>query len=833
MTIDFDRIRRDYPLPEIVARSGVDLKKNGNEFEACCPFHSEKTASFRVYKKGDWKFWCFGCGANGDVVDFVQERYNLNKIEAVRQLDGEVKHEPVSTARHVDSKNVYDGYDIGRPPEDTPPIEAGKRTPKLLNPKRLIDGKPKLVTYTPEMVFPYRTKDGKLICYVLRVVIDGKKLTPVICWMKNKATGFEGWSHGSFPEPRPLYGLDDLYANPTHQVLLVEGEKCKDAGKRVMAGRPIVSTSWMGGGKSLSKTHWKSLAGRRVLIWTDNDVEGWRTTMGYATPSMAWKKGLLDYLFEAGVAEIKVMHIPPGSRAEGWDIADAEQEGMGLDGIAALIRSTVETWSRERFDTWKGEVLAKAGPQATRDDAAPVPLEPQGADDWGADHAQRSTGDGDDDKPPPTPAALEGRGFQINDQTWRQHMIMKADGDGLKSNSLQNAALLVQYEQRFAGIYAWNDFAKHVYLMRRPPWDVSGDLTKWTPRKMIDADVTATAQWLEYSGMSTKRNDAGAVIDRVAQHNSFNPLQERIRSLKWDGVPRLSGTGHGSNQYGEDDPILPWLSRYFGAEDNLENRAFGRKWMISAIARAMNPGCKVDTMLVIEGAQGLKKSTALRIIADAMVPGLFTDEISDPGSKDAGLQMQGKWIIEIAELDAFRRAENSSIKAWLTRQVDRFRRPYGKITEDFPRNCVLAGTHNVVGGMGYLKDPSGARRFWPFAAHNIDLDALAKDAEQLWAEAAAAYEDGEQWWLDEEEDRFAKIAQEKRYETDPYDELIDRFVQTRTSVTVDKIMAGFEIPKERRSSLIYRRIAAHLHTKGWKRVVDGDRVLYVRPDAMV
>lgn len=859
--IDFDRIRRDYPLPDIVSASGVSLAKNGSEFEACCPFHGEKTPSFRVYrdKSAVWKYHCFGCGTHGDSIDYVKERYGVETGDAARIITGDEKRSPRSTAEYQEATDPYDGYVIGRPPEKAPPMIGGKRTPPILNPKRVdATGQPKVITYTPKMAFPYTTKTGELLGYVLRVEFDDKKITPGVWWMTNKATGFEGWSHGTFPAPRPIYGLQELVENPDHQVLIVEGEKCKDAAARLMAGKRVVPISWMGGGKSISKTSWKPLRGRSIVIWPDNDAEGWKTVLGYASPSMAWHKGIVDYCYDNGAKIVKIVHVTPDARPEGWDIADAEKEGLGAKGVELIIRDRLQVWSPERHAAYRAEAKAKAGPQGVEhdDDATGVEevAQPQpqvstqparngaaavGAGEGtgsGVHQAAGGRSNGKADQPADTMAEPEtgdgdalasvGRGFDINDETWRSHLIMKMDGDGLKSNSLQNAALMLQYEKRFAGIFAWNDFAKEVYLQRRPLWDMTPG--KWIVRKMTDPDVTATACWLEYTGLSTKANDVGKLIQRVAQHNTYNPVVERLNKLRWDGVPRLSGKDDG------DETIWPWLCEYLGAAATSENAAFGRKWMIGAVARAMQPGCKMDTMLVLEGPQGLKKSTALRILSDAVVAGVFTDEISDPNSKDAGLQMQGAWIIEIAELDAFRRADITQIKAWLTRQTDRFRRPYGKIVEDFNRACVMAGTVNPV-GIGYLKDPSGGRRFWPVECDKIDLDRLKKDAPQLWAEAVAAYQDGEQWWLTDDEQSGATVVQASRYEEDPYNTMIDEFLKVRTQVTMLEIMQGaLEIPKERRNSVVNKRIAAHLHTRGWQRVDEGGgKVYYMRPDRMV
>lgn len=849
MKFDFDQIRRDNPLPQVAAASGLALAPNGNEFEACCPFHAEKTPSFRIYQnKGPWTYHCFGCAAHGDVVDFVRERYGYdNNGDAARFLTGEDTRAPVSTAAYVEAHNPYEGYEITRPPADAVEILAGVRSPPLLNPKRISDttGKPKHVTYTPSAVYPYRNKNGQLLGYVLRVEFDGRKITPGIWWTKCEASGFEGWAHGSYPSPRPLYGLDRLYANPDHQVLLVEGEKCADAACVYMEGKRVVPVTWMGGGKAIEKTYWKSIAGRSVIIWPDNDPEGWKTTLGYARPGGGWKPGLVELLYKAGAAKVKIVEITPSSRPEGWDIADALfVDKLDVRSVELLMRDRIREWTPKMAEDHKqaqiekemphgvdrdgsrdGETAARdsgASNAARQDEARKPPRQGQisqddrRGDDRSHDGAVVLERDREDDAPPPDEPAERpvGRGYEITEDTWRQHLIMKADGDGLKSTSLQNFTLILQYERRFAGVYAWNEFAKEVYLMRRPPWDMEGELNRWRPRKITEPDITATTSWMEYCGMSPKVSDMGRVIVRVADHNKYNPVVDAIDGLKWDGTPRVDA----------------WLSYYLGADQTEANRMFGRRWLVGAIARAKEPGCKMDNMIILEGPQGLKKSSALRALSDGLVPHVFTDEMSDPNSKDAALQMQGAWIIEISELDSFKRAEVSQIKAWLARQTDRLRRPYGKIVEEFPRSCVFAGTVNPVGNSGYLKDPTGGRRFWPVMCKAIDLDALSKDARQLWAEAAAIYAAGERWWLTQEEEEVAFAVQSERYEDDPYSELIDNALTMTTETTMNTILGILEIPIQNRSVLVARRIEAHLSTRGWtKDKRPGGRVFYVRP----
>ena len=871
MSIDLEKIRREYSLPDIIASSGVDLVQDGSEYKGCCPFHGEKTPSFSAYreaKKGEWKFHCFGCGIHGSAIDYVQERYGFQDIsEAAKFITGELNdRSPINTQKYIETHKPYDGYDFGRPPEGTKEFIAGVRTPPILNPKRINPdtGKPKLVTYTPSMVFPYRNKNGVLIGYVLRQDIKAEggnyKITPQIWWMNNKAAGFEGWSHGSHPSPRPMYGLPELYENADHQVLIVEGEKCADAAQRLFSGKKkIVSVSWMGGGKSISKTYWKSLAGRSVIIWPDNDVEGWRTTLGYPTDNAGWRKGIIEYLYEAGVEKVKIIHITPDSRKDGWDIADAEAEGLNTDAVSAIIKDRIRDWPREKFEAWRTKQIEKKLPQGeqgngrneheirgtideTNSDKSPdrsggggeseagnssLPVSKTDSNDEGGNKRNGAGSKERDDKSRDAETHASepiGRGFGIDDTSWRSHLIYKADGDGLKSNSLQNFSLILQYEMRFAGIFSWNEFASETYLMRRPPWDISGKQGHWVPRKLTEPDIIAAACWLEYCGMAPKVNDIGKVIMRVAEHNKYNPVTESLMAMVWDGVERLSGA---KNDFG--DGRAPWLSEYMKAEYNAANNLFGRKWMIGAVARAMQAGCKMDTMLILEGEQGLRKSSALRVLSDAVTPHVFTDEISDPNSKDAALQLQGAFIVEIAELDAFKKAEVTAIKSWIAREKDRFRRPYGKIIEEFPRSCVFAGTVNPLGGAGYLKDPTGARRFWPVKVGEIDLKALERDAPQLWAEAMHYYLQGEKWWMSKEEEQIAKGEQERRYEDDPYGEIIDEFISMHTSVNMNMLYGCLEIAKKDRNAITSRRIMGHLMVKGWTRVMKDGKVYFDKP----
>lgn len=268
MASDVERLRRDFPLSNIAGSFGVKLSKDGNEWVACCPFHTEDTPSFTIFtgKDGVQRFHCFGCGERGDVLDFVCGIKGVHLPDAIKILGGG-KAGPNVAPRVVEQRDVYAGIEPLDPPRD---LESGQRV-KLYNPKRV--GHPsEWGSFIPSMIFPYRRVDGSLFGYVLRHDLrDGDKETPMVMWAR-LPSGDECWCRYPFPKPRPLYGLDEL--GEARQVIVVEGEKCKDALARE-TGRAVVS--WAGGTQGVKHTDWSPLAGRNVVIWPDADGPGLAT----------------------------------------------------------------------------------------------------------------------------------------------------------------------------------------------------------------------------------------------------------------------------------------------------------------------------------------------------------------------------------------------------------------------------------------------------------------------------------------------------------------------------------------------------------------------------
>ena len=395
---------------------------------------------------------------------------------------------------------------------------------------------------------------------------------------------------------------------------------------------------------------------------------------------------------------------------------------------------------------------------------------------------------------------------------------IRTGADGSPERNEANVITAIANDEAFAGTLIFDEFRQEVIVNRPLPWDERAS----SSRPWSDADDVRCAEWLQRREINVAPAVVARSVSAIARDIRVHPVREYLTNLQWDGVPRLE----------------TWAIRHLGAADTRLNRAFGSLWMVSAVARIMQPGTKADQVLILEGPQGAKKSTALRTLAGAE---WFTDELAEIGSKDAAQQTRGVWIIEIAELDAIGRAEVSRIKSFLSRSVDRYRPPYERYVVDVPRQCVFAGTVNPD---TYLRDETGNRRFWPIRCGRIDIDALHRDRDQLWAEAMAWYAQGIKWWIeDEETKRQAEAEQEERYQGDAWDALIDHwlaFDKRRVNrgygayddwqdeeterpsplrdVSVGEILQlaiGIEPAKWTKGDQM--RVGAYLKTRGWER----------------
>lgn len=243
----------------------------------------------------------------------------------------------------------------------------------------------------------------------------------------------------------------------------------------------------------------------------------------------------------------------------------------------------------------------------------------------------------------------------------------------------------------------------------------------------------------------------------IAENNRFHPPREWLSGLKWDGVSRADH----------------WLEKGLGAinESGAYLSEVGRKTLCGAVARLLSPGIKFDYVLVLEGEQGRGKSTALATLAG---PEWFSDNLGDIHQKDVVDNMAGKWIIELSELASIKKADVDTLKSFITRQVDRVRLPYGRRSEDYPRQCVFIGTTNLT---EYFFDETGNRRFWPVRTSDIDLKWLKENRDQLFAEARDLWTLGEDLYLSKEIEAVAKATQSERYSEDEWREPVEHFLR--------------------------------------------------------
>lgn len=316
---DFTAIRAANPIDDVVGRY-IELRRRGGELLGLCPFHMDKSPSFSVVPRKQ-KAFCNACAWHGDVIDFVAAFEGIDLAAAARKLDDRNLPSERPAPRELPPDEAEEWQAILPAPPHAPEYDPAK----TYNPRR-----GKVVNWKSALTRcdTYRDAAGAVLGHVVRMEIDGSKLTPTVVYARHQ-DGREAWVSGRFPSPRPLQGLDALAARPDAAVLVVSGEKCREAAHRALTG--FVAVTWPGGDGAVLKADWSALAGRRVTLWPDNDPSGIQAMEALAA-------ALYSHATE-------VRFIWPSDKPKGWDIADAVDDGMDKAAIIEWVKPRVATWA--------------------------------------------------------------------------------------------------------------------------------------------------------------------------------------------------------------------------------------------------------------------------------------------------------------------------------------------------------------------------------------------------------------------------------------------------------------------------------------------------------
>jgi hypothetical protein len=388
--------------------------------------------------------------------------------------------------------------------------------------------------------------------------------------------------------------------------------------------------------------------------------------------------------------------------------------------------------------------------------------------------------------------------FDAND--WKS--TLQVDRNGVIKNSRTNIGMILQYDDDWSGSLCYDVWEQ------RPRWVNGITLPShvWQPKpgslvEGKDEMYVSSVISNKYGSPPAVTTDVMSAIEVVSRANEIDAIKTYLHSLEWDRTHRLEF----------------WLKRALGVKDTEYASIIGKKWLIGAVARALEPGCKMDYMIVLEGHQGTGKSTVGAILAQDY----FKDGPLISGKGDyVPMNIMGAWIYEASELSGIKGKALEAIKAFITDSSDTGRLPYGRTTVTIPRRCVFLGTTNEY---TYLEDTAN-RRFWPVKIRQLDAAWLMANRDQLWAEAVYCYKKGDKWWPEgEAESKMVSTEQEKRRINDPWGASIYDFIVTRwrarpeEDIDNDDLFDLVGLEKGHRNVAHGKRLGAIMESLGWLR----------------
>ena len=568
--------------------------------------------------------------------------------------------------------------------------------------------------------------EGQLYGYVTRFATSdgGKEVLPhTWCVDESDGRGTMRWHWKQWDEPRPLYIPATILAGDPSAipVVLVEGEKCALAGLKLL-GHEFDFVSWPGGAKAWAKANWGWLMGRTVYLWPDCDGKRVRLTKEERDAGVdPATKPLLDELRQPGVSAmvaigsmlvadqgctVLLCPVPkPGAVSDGWDIADAIDQGWDAAQVRGFIRGA------RAFVPPDDAARAKAQKIDT----------PAGADPEEVARAWRSK------------LLLSGTGAI---KAVRENAALALDG--LPAHGLPGV-------READGVIAFNEFTNNVMKLKDSPWGTPAG--EWD-----EVDDLLMGEWLtrEHWLPSMPRGTLEEAVRMVAYRHQYHPVRKALDAVRgtWDGSKRLSiwirQCCMVEDEWDDSDPLHKYLSRV------------GTWLVMGMVDRVLKPGCKFDYMTVFEGAQGVGKSTLAQVLGGEY----FADTGLVLGDKDSYQNLQGIWVYEWGELDALNKSEVTKVKAFTSSQKDRFRASFDRRAKNYPRQVVFIGTTNED---HYLTDPTGNRRIWPVrVTRQVDIAWLRDNRDQLFAEAMVYLDAGERFHPTPKEQRDLFEPQQQR-----------------------------------------------------------------------
>lgn len=339
-----------------------------------------------------------------------------------------------------------------------------------------------------------------------------------------------------------------------------------------------------------------------------------------------------------------------------------------------------------------------------------------------------------------------------NPDEWQK--VLELDKQGRVKDTMANIANIIRYDPAFGNIVL-NELTGMLDVNGKLPW-------RQIRPGWGDADLANAKVYFEQVyGIWSPAKFKDALLAVVSSERLYHPVKEYFATLSWDGVPRVDSV----------------LIDYLGAEDNIYTRSVTRKTLVAAVARIYQPGIKFDTILVLNGPQGIGKSTLFARLGGKWFSDSLT--ISDMKDKTAAEKLQGYWILELGELAGIRKLDVETVKSFITRTDDKFRQSYGTTVESHPRNNIIVGSTNSESG--FLRDITGNRRFWPVPVRGdsrlsvFGLNQITVD--QIWAEALAMYRDGETLTVSDEVSAMAYVQQQAAMESDDREGLIIDYLE--------------------------------------------------------